>query len=294
MKLKRLAALLLALALLCTMAACNTEAPGTDGGAAPDTGDGASLTPTEIVASAMEKMAALKSMDAVMEMEMELSDGEDSLAITTTMDMTTFTDPIKLHVEMNMDMGELGAMDMSFYAQGEGDVYTMYVYDGANWVAQSVTLADLEQYNAQDSMELYLNGAVDFIAAGTEELTGGAADKYTGVIRGESLKKLLEDGSALDSLTSALGSDAASVEDLLQDLGELSITVWIDQASEHMVRFGMDMSDVMNKIANKVSAELGEGEEINLSIPTMTITMTYANFDAATDFTIPEEALNAA
>ncbi len=86
------------------------------------------------------------------------------------MDMTTFTDPIKLHVEMNMDMGELGAMDMSFYAQGEGDVYTMYVYDGANWVAQSVTLADLEQYNAQDSMELYLNGAVDFIAAGTEEL----------------------------------------------------------------------------------------------------------------------------
>ncbi len=75
MKLKRLAALLLALALLCTMAACNTEAPGTDGGAAPDTGDGASLTPTEIVASAMEKMAALKSMDAVMEMEMELSDG---------------------------------------------------------------------------------------------------------------------------------------------------------------------------------------------------------------------------
>ncbi len=104
----------------------------------------------------------------------------------------------------------------------------------------------------------------------------------------------MEDGSALDSLTSALGSDAASVEDLLQDLGELSITVWIDQASGHMVRFGMDMSDVMNKIANKVSAELGEGEEINLSIPALTITMTYANFDAATDFTIPEEALNAA
>ena len=285
MKLKRLAALLLALVLLCAMTACSTVEPGTD--------DGASLTPAEIVASAMEKMSALKSMDAALEMVMEMKAGDEGFTMNTAMDMTTFTDPMKLRAEMRMDMGELGAMDMSFYAQSEGDAYTMYVYDGANWVAQSVSLADMEQYSAQGSIDIYLDGAVDFVAAGTEELASGTADKYTGVIRGEALEKLLEEGAALDALTSTLGDDAASIADLYQDLGDLPISVWIDQASGYIVRFSMDMSDLMDKIVEKVTSELEAGEDVGLSIE-MTVTMTYANFDAATDFTIPEEALNVA
>ena len=292
MKLKRLAAVLLALTLLCMLAACDTAAPDADGGSALDAGDDANLTPTEIVASAMEKMAALKSMDATMVMEMEMSSEEESFVMTTTMDMTTFTDPIKLHVEMKMDMGALGSMDMSLYAQGEGDDYTMYVYDGTNWAAQSVSLADLEQYSAQGSMDIYLDGAVDFVSAGTEELAGGAADKYTGVIRGEALEKLLVEGNTLDSLTSTLDEDADSLKDMYKDLGDLPISVWIDPESGYVVRFGMDMSGITGKIMEKVMEEMGE--DIGISVPKMTITMDYANFDAAADFTVPAEALNVA
>lgn len=63
---------------------------------------------------------------------------------------------------MTISMGELGSMDMAVYAQGEGEQYTMYVYDGTAWTAQSVALSALEQYSAQSSMDIYMSGAVRF------------------------------------------------------------------------------------------------------------------------------------
>ena len=286
---KRVAALLMAIMLLCAMTACDTGTSSLDGsGALTDPGNG--QTPAEAVAAAMERMAEVKSVDAVMEMEMEMTAGEESLRMTTTMDMTTFLDPLKLRADMTISMGELGSMDMAVYAQGEGEQYTMYVYDGTTWTAQSVALSALEQYSAQSSMEIYMSGAVDFTEDGSETLSGRTADKYTGVIRGESLEEVLSASGAVDSLESAMGSDAGTLADFYTDLGDLPVTVWIDQESGYPVRFSMDMSDIMEKLVSG----LGEAAEIGLQITGMTLEVTYDNFDQASDFAIPEEALNVA
>lgn len=286
---KRVAALLMAIMLLCAMTACDTGTSSLDGsGALTDPGNG--QTPAEAVAAAMERMAEVKSVDAVMEMEMEMTAGEESLRMTTTMDMTTFLDPLKLRADMTISMGELGSMDMAVYAQGEGEQYTMYVYDGTAWTAQSVALSALEQYSAQSSMDIYMSGAVDFTEDGSETLSGRTADKYTGVIRGESLEEVLSASGAVDSLESAMGSDASTLADLYTDLGDLPVTVWIDQESGYPVRFSMDMSDIMEKLVSG----LGEAAEIGLQVTGMTLEVTYDNFDQASDFAIPEEALNVA
>ena len=286
-KAKRMVAVLLSLLLLCMLAAC--DAAPSD----PDDGDTA-LSPTEVVAAAMEKMAGVKSMDAVMEMELEMAVAGESMTVRTAMNMTTFLDPLKLRAEVTLDMGELGSMETAVYAQSEGDHCTMYLYDGSTWVAQTVALEDLTQYNAQSSMDLYMSGVVNFAEAGTEELEGGTADKYTGVIPNESLKAVLEESGALDSLDAMLGGTVDGLTDIYAELGELPVTVWLDQASGYPVRFYMDMSGVMEKVSEKLAAELIDVLGDSLEIPKMTITMTYANLDAATDFDIPAEALNAA
>lgn len=275
------------LLLLCMLAACGTVQPSRDG-------EDVALTPTEKVTAAMEKMAGAKSMDAVMEMEIEMSVAGESMTMWTAMDMTTFLDPLKLRAEITLDMGDLGSMETAIYAQSEGECCTMYLYDGASWVAQTVTLEDLERYNAQSGMELYLNGAVDFMEAGTEELESGVADKYTGVIPNESLRDVLEASGALDSVNALLGANAEGLTDLYTALGDLPVTVWLDQASGYPVRFRMDMSDIMDKLSEKLTAGVIDGMEGSLEIPKMTVIMTYTNLDAATDFEIPAEALNAA
>lgn len=50
------------------------------------------------------------------------------------------------------------------------------------------------------------------------------------------------------------------------------------------------MSDIMGKLVSG----LGEAAEIGLQVTGMTLEVTYDNFDQASDFAIPEEALNVA
>ena len=273
---KRTAAIALGILLAVSMTAC--------GGAEKSAGD---------IPTALEKINAVKSMDATMVMEMDMSVMGQSMETETTMNMSCFSDPMKLKADMTMDMGQLGSVDMSMYAAMDGDSYTVYLYDGTAWTAQTVDMSYLQQYDAQESMNLYLESAEDYTQEGTEEINGSTANKFTGVIRGDALEEVLANSGATSSLENSTGD--LDLADLYSDLGDLEVTVWVDQESGYPVRYAMDMTQMMQGIMEKAMAASG-GETDTSGMVTMdkvTMVMDCFNFDNAADFEIPAEALAA-
>ena len=278
---RRTAALLLAAAMTVSLAAC---------------GNGANQDPTAAIQAALEKIDAVESMDAVMFMEMDMSVMGQSIEADTTMNMSCFNDPVKLKADMTMNMGAMGSVSMSIYAQQDGEMCSTYLYDGTGWTVETMDLGDLQQYDAQESMSLYLECGEDFTLAGSEKINGSTADKYTGVIRGEALEKVLASSAATQSVESISGE--LDLADLYSDLGDLPITVCVDRETGYPVRYYLVMTKMMQSILEKTMAAAVESGEANLSgmmtVDQLTITMDCYNFGNATEFTIPDEALQAA
>lgn len=276
---KRIAVLALGAALTLSMTACG----GTEN---KDNSSGD-------IGTAMEKLNAVSSLDATMVMEMNMSVMEQVMETKTTMNMSCFNDPMKLKADMTMDMGDLGSVDMSMYASMDGDTYNMYLYDGTNWTTQAVDVSYLQQYDAKESMNLYLESGDDYTLAGTEEINGSTTNKFTGVIRGEALEEVLAASGATSNLEASVGDlDLAS---LYSDLGDLEITVWVDQESGYPVRYAMDMTQMMQGMMDKILAASAEGEDTSgmLTVDKVNMVMDCFNFNSAADFEIPAEALEA-
>lgn len=244
------------------------------------------------IQAAVDRINAVESMEATMLMEMDMSVMGQSVESDTTATMSCFSDPIKLKMDMTTNMGELGAMSMSMYAQAEGSQCTTYLYDGTSWIVDTVDVGDVEQYDAQQSMDLYLKSGTEYASLGTETVNGVTADKYSGIIRGDALEEVIRNSGASSSLETSLGG-GLTLGDLYSDLGDMPITVWIDQETGYPVRYYMDMTDVMQSMMTKMLSGMGiEGEGL-MTISKLEITMDCYNFNAAADFTIPADALSA-
>lgn len=300
-KRNKILALMLTAALAMSMTACGSKDGGSENTASETEAEAEAPAEEEVdpFAAAQENMAEVSNLDATMLMEMDMEMGADGQTQTmesdTTMEMTTFTDPLRLKMEMTMDMnaGDAGNMtqNMSIYAEtAEDGTCTMYMYDGNSWQAQEVEASDVAEYNASNDMAAYLNDDYGFEAAGTDQVDGANAYKYSGKITGDDMKEVLLSSGALDQFSS-LGIDSSQLEGMMDGLGEITIDLWIDEATLYPVKYEMDMTAVMDALmSNMIEAMGDQAAGLTMSIPKMTISMTCYNYNAATEFEIPAEA----
>lgn len=254
---------------------------------------------TDPYAAAQENMANVKSMEAtmLMEMDMEVSAGGESqtMEMDTQMDMITFTEPARAKVDMTigMSMGELGntSENMSMYMEGNEDgTYTMYMLYGDTWMSQEIPADEALQYDASSEMTSYMDSAYHYEEKGIEKLDSGNAYRYSGKITGDDLKEVLVDSGALDQL-SQLGLDMSQPDALLEGVEDITVDLWIDEATLYPVKYELDMSGAMNALIGNAFAAMGDqAEGVSMSIPKMTISMTCSNYNAAEEFEIPAEA----
>jgi len=249
---------------------------------------------TDPLAAAMANIETIKSMDAKMTMEMDMEADSEKLESITTMDMNLFNDPLRMKINMEISMGELGSANMEMYAEGnDSGTYTLYMYDGTDWYAQDATAEDLGEYNASDNMNFYMDNTTNFTQVGTEEIDGVSAYKYTGVITGEAMEEVMETSGALESLDS-MELDESQFKELFSGLNDIDVTMWIDEENLYPICFEMDMTATMDSLMAKIVENMGEeAQGSSMSVPKMIITITCSNINNATDFTIPEEAKNA-
>lgn len=294
-KTKRALAALSALTLTLSLTACG-------GGGQQSTGDSGTdaMTPTERVAAAEEKMSALTSLSIDMTQDIGMSftmaDQSQELNMTTKMQMDVIQEPLKAKGTMQIDMGEElgGVQDVELYIMSEDDAANLYMQMGGQWIKQSVTEAELGQYDAADSLELYLDSAADFAEAGTEQVGGADATKFTGVIKGDKLYDVIEESGVLGSLGQT-GTDVSEDElkAMLSELGDLPMSVWIN-ADGYPVQYEMDMSQMIDSILQKALEMEGAADQgMTMTVSKAAMSLTCSNFNAVDDFELPAEAQNA-
>ena len=294
-KTKRALAALSALTLTLSLTACG-------GGGQQSTGDSGTdaMTPAERVAAAEEKMSALTSLSIDMTQDIGMSfamaDQSQELNMTTKMQMDVIQEPLKAKGTMQIDMGEElgGVQDVELYIMTEDDAANLYMQMGGQWIKQSVTEAELGQYDAADSLELYLDSAADFAEAGTEQVGGADATKFTGVIKGDKLYDVIEESGVLSSLGQT-GTDVSedAIKSMLSELGDLPMSVWIN-ADGYPVQYEMDMSQMIDSILQKALEMEGAADQgMTMTVSKAAMSLTCSNFNAVEDFELPAEAQNA-
>ena len=294
-KTKRALAALSALTLGLSLTACG-------GGGQQSTGDSGTdaMTPAERVAAAEEKMSALTSLSIDMTQDIGMSfamaDQSQELNMSTKMQMDVIQEPLKAKGTMQIDMGEElgGVQDVELYIMTEDDAANVYMQMGGQWIKQSVTEAELGQYDAADSLELYLDSAADFAEAGTEQVGGADATKFTGVIKGDKLYDVIEESGVLGSLGQT-GTDVSEDElkAMLSELGDLPMSVWIN-ADGYPVQYEMDMSQMIDSILQKALEMEGAADQgMTMTVSKAAMSLTCSNFNAVEDFELPAEAQNA-
>lgn len=302
---KRFFGVVLAVMMTVSLASCGKEADNKNTQAVGNTVTQQEENTTKQEESTTEKIDALEaakknmenvtSMETkmVMDMDMKISaqGQEQSIASVTTMDMVCFSDPIKIKMDMTMDMGELGSVQQSIYGDvSEDGTATLYLNDGTSWQTQTVAVTDMEEYDARSNILSVIEDGVTYTLEGNEQVDGVNAVKYAHVMQGDEMKETLLSSGALDSIAS-LGLDSTQVESMLNDLGEMTEYIWIDEATLYPVKYEVDMTEIMDKLmVNMIEAMGDQAQGMTISIPKMKMSMTCSNYNNATDFTIPEEA----
>ena len=251
---------------------------------------GSEPTPEEILdqtlQNSQEGLESLSaSVTAQIDMEIQVGDQTQTMENTTAMDMVCFSDPLKLKAETSMDMGELGSFSATVYAQQEGETYTTYTDVGGQWFKETASAELLEQYNASAEMNSYLSSTDQWAFQQEEELDGKTV--------------LMEESGVLDSLGTMqqLGVSTENLQGMLQDLGDVTIEMWIDPEICYPVRYEMDMTQVCNTLMEhvlQVLEDMGQPTDgISIQYPQVQMTMTCSDINSAPDFEIPAEALEA-
>ena len=250
------------------------------------------------IEESLKRMAEVDSMEMKMVMNMDMSveaDGQkESVESVTTMDMECMTNPLKIKMEMEVDMGAAGSQSMSIYGDvDESGNYVMYMFDGESWLAMQVSEFDLNAYNAQSSMEAQIGDTSVYVLEGTDKLNGADVYKYSYTMTGDEMKEALQEAGALDSL-SDLGLSTSDAYGMLDGLGEIVTYVYVDAETYYPVQYEMDMTDVMDALYAAIIEAMGEqAEGLSMSVSKMELVMTCSNFNGISDITVPEEALSA-
>ena len=208
------------------------------------------------------------SMDTTVNIDLTMNMMGEEMAlqmeIGTAIDMTK--SPERCRTEMTTDsMGD--SQKTILYYEKDGNNFTVVVSEdgGETWNKQ-VLPAEQFPANMQASLASFAK-LTDYASVltktGTETIKGREATVYSGSLTGEQAADYIETTGALSALESmfATGPDAMDVG----ELGEMPLSIAIDNETGMLVWFNMDMSDylqhLMDRVLNTIiQSALGEEE----------------------------------
>lgn len=284
-KMNRFLALAMALVMLLALCACGEG--GTRSISTPDF--------ETRMRQAQENMAKLESMH--MEMSMDMSMELSVLGQTQPMDMRVYytmdtqNEPARTKLVITTSsMGQ--SQEQVMYTDESGMIYMQI--DGRSWQRQSAQgNSQANEMQPDQMLQLFLNSAGSFRETGSETINGSKATVYSGVLGGDYVKQVLETTGLGSTLGEALGTGDAG--NLFDNLGEIPMTVAIDDESGLVVRYTMDMAQVMENLMknlfNSMLTSQGlNGVEIEIKVSNCMATATLSQFNSVPEIVIPAEA----
>ena len=245
-----------------------------------------------LLAQAKETMASVESMAAEMTMEMDMGMNGEVLETTTVANIRTQQNPLKMQMDMSMLMSDGTEIDqMQMYAvEQDGHLHT-YMSSMDTWYAETLELGQLDQYNAEENMDLYLDNITSMKAEGEEDINGAKAMKISGIITGDAMEEAIA-GSGLTASAESMGITEEMLAAVYQELKDLPVSLWID-AEGYVVKYELDMTEMMQKIMDASMKAMGAAEsDISMDIEKMMISMICSEFNAVEEIIIPADAMN--
>ena len=238
-------------------------------------------------------------MSYIYSMEMSMkADGETvEMTVDGTADMTM--DPVAAKMTMNMNMLGMSLTGIELYMVQEGSqtvTYTgMDLFGGGSKTWTKTTGGDgstgvsMEQYNAKDSFDLYLKNGANFKAMGTETVQGAPATRYEGVIAKDMLKDTLEKSGSMEQLDSMVD---ANIDDVLKKVGDISVTMWLDNETGLPVKYVIDMTNFLVSMMELAAENAGESADV--SADKFVVSMEVTKYNGVGEIKVPQDILDSA
>lgn len=228
------------------------------------------LTAQEVYSKAMKVSEEQKSMHAVMDIDQTISIPSQELEMDSKikMDMDIIVEPLAMHQNMTMDMGELGSMDMELYMNESG--FYMNDPESGQWIKMPTDMYDEMmagmggETDPTLDMTLFEEFKNDFKFEQTDDeyiLTLSASgDKFSGLMK--------------DLMGSSLPADMEMTEEeneLLNnmDVKSLEVVMYIDKETFYTNAFDLDMDMTMKieeeemRIVQKMKSVVSKINEID-------------------------------
>ncbi|MCG7343125.1 hypothetical protein MHZ92_03205 [Sporosarcina sp. ACRSL] len=255
------------------LAACGSEAePKKDEatGEKVELTNKSEMTAEEVYNKAMEVSAEQKSMHAVMDIDQKISMAGQELEMDSKikMDMDVIVEPLAMYQKMNMDMGDMGSMDMEMYMNESG--FYMNDPESGQWVKLPNDLYEEMmagmggETDPTLDMNLFKEFKEDFKFEQTDDeyiLTLAASgDKFSGL-----MKELM--GSALPADMEMSDEEAEILNNM--DVKSLNVVINIDKETFYTNAFDLDMDMTMKieeeemRIVQKMKSVITKINEID-------------------------------
>ncbi len=260
--------------LIFLIMACSTEVP-----------------PEQTIKQAMQKMEQIDSFESEIVFDEKMSMGAESDGSKTVIYITSFKQPLKNKTEFTIQNGYSQQSQTSeLYIDKIDDVAKIYGNVGGDWYQRTLTEEELQGFLSEGDINRFLNIATNFQKTGTEQVNDKNTTRYDAIIAADAIKDMGE----VEMIEAFIENTDLNVEEVYQQIGSVPIKVCIDEKG-YIIKFEMDLKDMLQKLIDIAKQKNAAEFEItnDMIIDTMTMTVTYHNINAATNFEIPQQAKEA-
>ncbi len=282
MKLKNIAALLMALVLGASLGGCSKKDTGTSEAKA-------------MLETARKNLENVKSYDGQMNLsfKFENEDGEKEAKVIT--DIISFKEPELKNIKIEADLEGQEKKTSEFYVNENNQIKSIYTFFDNEWYTSEVDdetlFYTLGHFEMQDVINTFIVAATGAKISETEEINGAKTTKIDAVID----EDLIANTLIYTGIFAAAGMGAISPEHL-KGAKAMAISFNIDE-DNNLVSFSFDAGAAYQTISDNVFARVqgqsGYEDAKKLIINKYAINFVMSNINEGERFVIPAEVLNA-
>ncbi|MBR5342875.1 MAG: hypothetical protein IK149_03125 [Oscillospiraceae bacterium] len=298
---KKIFALILALAMIFSLAACSKSAGGSEPTAAPTAEPTPEPTPKPtpepsfldrmtLGQQLLEEAASYRlelSLQITLSISDKLGDLDALISLTGVSEQIRDSLMAKTSMDLSLDLGdEREDLQIQVYTEGSDEGLRNYIsYDGGqSWTVLTAEKAE-EDLAGASAFGHFFDNADSFEPCGKETRDGRELILYRGKLPVDHALDSLQSAGLSDSLDTLFGG--VSPEELFRDLDPLPVTIAFETESGHIAWYEADGTDLYNSLIDRF---LGDDSEMSASVSGTAIRFELSAYNEIDAIEIPEEA----